>query len=84
VDNIRGYRSGDRTAMKIGKVYKLQYNIYDITDIGVYIVKVVSQDETLVGTHYVVDLIGTKYTFHIYPRDWSFIQELSSLEMELL
>lgn len=70
--------------MKIGKVYKLQYNVYDITDINIYVVKVVSEGETLVGTHYEVDLIGTKYTFHIYLNDWSIIQELSSLEMELL
>jgi hypothetical protein len=82
VDNIRGHRSGDRTAMKIGNAYKIQYNVYDITDINSYIVIIKSEskaDHPNLGYYYEAEIVDSGYKFHFYPKDWSVVSRLSSL-----
>jgi hypothetical protein len=73
--------------MKVGRVYKAQYNVYDITDINAYLVVIKSESKTdypNLGHYYEAEMLETGYKVHFYPRDWSVVQELSSLELELL
>jgi hypothetical protein len=73
--------------MKVSRVYKVQYNIYDITDINAYLVVIKSESKTdypNLGHYYEAEMLDSGYKFHFYPKDWSTVYELSSLEMELL
>ena len=87
VEHYRGYRPRNRAFMKVGRVYKAQYNVYDITDINAYLVVIKSEskaDHPNLGYYYEAEMLDTGYKFHFYPKDWSVVHELSSLELELL
>lgn len=69
--------------MKIGGVYRIKYNVYDIYDTDSYVIKVLSKKST-VDNYYEAIVLDTGYKIHFYPKDWSIVHELSSLEIELL
>jgi hypothetical protein len=69
--------------MKVGGVYKIKYNAYDIYDIDVYLIKIVSEKVNGLEYYNAVD-IKTGHNVHFYPKDWAITVELSSLEIELL
>ena len=68
--------------MRLNGIYKAQYNIYDISDLGTYVFEIIS--ERKVDGYYLANLVGTTHVIHFYPTDWTNIAELSSLEKELL
>jgi hypothetical protein len=73
--------------MKINKVYRVQYNVYDIYDIGEYLLEIISEGKVNypnINMYYKAKFVGTNYIVHFYPNEWSKVQELSSLEQELL
>lgn len=73
--------------MKVGGVYKAQYNVYDVADINAYLLVIKSESKTdypNLDSYYEAEMLDTGYKFHFYPRDWSIVHELSSLELELL
>jgi hypothetical protein len=74
-------------AIKVNEVYKVRYNIYDITDSNTYIIKILSDkkiDYPMINIYHEAVVLGVNHAIHFYPNDWSDIQELSSLERELL
>jgi hypothetical protein len=66
--------------LKKGGVYEIKGSAYD--DDNSYFIKINSD---LIYDYYRVSILGT-YSFDtkIYPEDWEYIRELSSLEKELL
>lgn len=72
---------------KLNGIYRARYNIYDLTDIGIYVFEIISESNVLYprsDIYYKARLVGTNHNVHFYPSDWSEIEELSSLEKELL
>jgi hypothetical protein len=73
--------------LKLNTIYKARYHVYDITDIGVYLLEIISESNLLyprAGVYYEAKLVGAGHVVHFYPDDWSEIEEISSLEKELL
>lgn len=68
--------------MKVGGIYKAQYSVYDLHDLGTYTFEIISERQ--VDGYYLANLVGTNHVIHFYPPDWSEVAELSSLEKELL
>lgn len=73
--------------IEVNKVYKAQYNTYDIYDIGVYVFRILSgphigSPET--SPYYIAEYVDINIRIHLYPNHWGCLQKLSSLEEELL
>lgn len=78
--------------MRKNTIYKARFNSYDINDDDFYVFKITSDmkyNEIDESSYYDSILLiyrgGTcEYAISFYPNDWSYIEELSSLEEALL
>ena len=70
--------------MKVGGVYRIQHNIYDTYDTYTYIVKILSNKTSPAHIFYEAMVLDSGYKIYFYPEDWAIVNELSSLELELL
>jgi hypothetical protein len=79
--------------LKLGKLYKLGNSVYDPWDEVIYTIKIVQEPMIYSHNEYYYkaqiikmgdDLLNQSYFMHLYPDDWEIIEELSSLEVELL
>lgn len=81
------------TFLKLNKLYKLGNSVYDPWDKVVYTIKIVevpmihAHDEYYYKAEIIKmgdSLLNHSYFMHLYPDDWGMIEQLSSLEVELL
>lgn len=79
--------------LKLNKLYKLGNSIYEPWDEVVYTIKIVQEPMPYSHNEYYYkaqiikmgdSLLNHSYFMHLYKNDWEMIEELSSLEVELL
>ena len=73
--------------LKRDGVYKARNHVYDISDRDIYTIRIVSDkkvDYPMTDIYYEAVIVGVNHKVHFYPADWSSVEELSSLELELL
>jgi hypothetical protein len=68
--------------LKKGSIYEIRGSIYDFADSSSYVIRITSE---LINNYYKATIINTyNFDINIFPDDWEYIRELSSLEKELL
>jgi hypothetical protein len=79
--------------LKVNRLYKLGNSIYDPWDERLYTVKIIQEPMIFSNDEYyykaqIIKMEGIAPSYphfiHLYPEDWEIVEELSSLEMELL
>jgi len=74
--------------LQVNRVYKIKHSLYDPWNEDTYIVRIVAEarasGEDIYYPAVIVSNNEDGRTVYLYPSDWSVIDELSSLELELL